>query len=299
MNLKNLNFKKIKLPSRNVLILFSLCLSLVIFVVAVKARYDRISSIISTADLSYSAGQVSSSDNLVDSAIQDAQITQLTATNSVANALLPGPNDTMTDTLSKSLFANYMSAQTANSGQIDDSSQTSIINNTLANVNIPSLPQAYSLSDIHSFTPRTKNDLKTYGNSLILTINQAFAGINQQITDNPAGEIPNSSIVIYKNVSLSLSKLSVPSDIVQTHLALINSYYAIYSVLNDINNYQKDPLKGLLAIQEYQALATQQNDIYTQISGYFQNNGIIFNDNEPGSAWNPAASSTSTAQTAK
>ncbi len=275
------NSYNVKLPSRNILILTSICVVLILCVVAVKLRYGNIVKVPDFASLDYSAD--SNPSNMIDQAIQASEISALGGT-TTAQDILSNPNDTLTDKLSKNLFTNYMAMQ-ADDGSVDNNSQTNIVNGTLSNITPPAIDQKYPLSNLTTFIPKNSDDLHSYGNLVIQTIQNTLLTA-KDVSTNSDGTPSNDNIIVYKKIAEALIKIKTPSALSFDFVSIINNYYSMYTTLDEINNYAKDPLKGLLAIKQYQAITQSQTTLFTDMASYFKNNGIIFSNNEPGNAWN-------------
>ncbi len=208
----------------------------------------------------------------------------MTTSVSFASSTLDGSTTTLkttlSDKLSQELFTQYMSNQ--QNGEVSDVGREQIVSNVLGKIDVPSTEPIYSITSIHTFTPKNNDELKQYGNEIIEVTKKELAKFASR---DQSKLLSNTEIIVYKNVAEKLSLISVPKVFATTHVEILNTYNAQYESLKNIASYQEDPLKGLLGIKTYQALEAHQLDLFKSIATYFQKNGIIFDENEQGFAW--------------
>lgn len=281
LNIKFLKLNSVKLPSRNVLSLGAVCLSLIVGVSIynyTKSQSFRESSIIAAT-----GGEESVQDQaLIQQAIAQSQVDSFTSTST--NPFDPSPNDNLTDSLSKRLFAGYLSYD--QNGQLDTQSGVDELSNKIvSSIQPKDIPSPdYSLNDAKVFTPKSSDEVRAYGNAIALAILNNFVVVN----NNPA--LYNSDLLayvpVYKKTASDLMKISVPSTLLEDHVSLANTYVISAKAFPDINDQHKDPLKALVSLKSLKDSTDQQNVLFTDIENYFNTNGIIFNNDEPGKIWN-------------
>ena len=203
--------------------------------------------------------------------------------------------DTETDTISKKLFAEYINLK--QSGNFNEEAVIATVNNLVAEeIKNKKNIQYYSLKDIKTFPSENKALLKAYGNS--------FASVRtkyeKQYLDNPLvkkGETANmldskflQGLIriseIYKNMSVELSKISVPDDIVITHLEILNNYMAGADGLKEMSYMSTDPVMGMIGVKRYIEVEEKDKEFLLNVSEYLSDNEIIFSSNEAGNMWN-------------
>jgi hypothetical protein len=188
-------------------------------------------------------------------------------------------NNNLTQNLSKNFFTSYLSAQDRN-GVVADNDRIDLIKNTISNTSSNSVALKYTIGDLDISGSETKSEIKSYANIFALIY-------KNNLTAYLRIKNPNyiQTANYYQNLSRELSKLRVPQSIAATHLQIINNYDQMYTALIDLYNYDSDPLKGLMAVQNYQANQNVMASLYSKIADYLKNSGIMFTKDEPGSFW--------------
>jgi len=190
---------------------------------------------------------------------------------------------TITDSLSKNLFNNYIKFK--QEGTYNVKTQAEIVEAIAQDVNsITKEDDVYSKKDI-TVVASTNESLKNYGDN--------FALIQNKYTNQIAEiNIPDETLYIetlsqsYKNFGKELSKLLVPTSVSDTHIKIINNLNVVGQSLVEISTSETDPVKGLFAIKNYENAATEQQNLYITLAEYFKRNGIIFSNETPSNLWN-------------
>jgi len=182
----------------------------------------------------------------------------------------------ITATLSKTLFANFMSLQS--SGGLNDASQEQLITNTLANIDPGSIPPKYSIADI-SVVASSASSLRLYGNQLA----KMLFDLNEKMASTPSNDV---ALTSYQQMIETAKKISVPGILGLTHLQVLNNFNVSYQSLSILNNYQSDPAKALIAMNTFKTNGDAAKVLFTSIADEMKKNGIIFNTNESGNIWN-------------
>jgi hypothetical protein len=84
---------------------------------------------------------------------------------------------------------------------------------------------------------------------------------------------------------MSLSSLSVPNELIDEHLAIINGYSAFAQAIGNLENAQKDPVKAVVSMGVLEEVELDQNFAFRLMAEYFRERGIIFGDDEPSILW--------------
>ena len=90
---------------------------------------------------------------------------------------------------------------------------------------------------------------------------------------------------------LHLSRVAVPETLAPLHLQAVNAVGLVAASFGDMRAVLQDPLRGLGGMQRYQLKLGEVGRVFTAIAGIFSKNGILFNKDEPGQAWNVFLSS--------
>lgn len=197
-------------------------------------------------------------------------------TTTIANGFV---KNSATDNFSKDFFENYLQAK--NDGTLIIEGQDSLVKSMVdkAVTDFKEAPR-YTKGDLTVFSADLAKS-KSYGTSFALIqkrkLNDIYLAANKN--DLPATAIE------YKKLSEELFALSVPQEIADTHLQIINNIYTVYETYTSISKYEKDPLKTLFYIKEHKRISDEQVKLYTSIKNYFLKNGIIFDNSDAASYW--------------
>lgn len=188
--------------------------------------------------------------------------------------------NSLTDNISKEMF--YSLLQTKKARGVAFSSEdlqniaTSIANETLQE---KITYTKYTAAAIATFPDNDLERGETYGQEF------GDAYLNMLVTvDNG----PEDSVFIakqFEDLSKELSILYVPQSLEKSHTELVNGMYNIAVVLVIANDYEKDPIRAMLALKAYQRLSEEQKTLLTAIANYFRRSDILFSDREVQSLW--------------
>ncbi|MEN9649169.1 MAG: hypothetical protein RL094_136 [Candidatus Parcubacteria bacterium] len=281
-----------KLPGQHVLILGAICLSILGGVGAYKyAQYKKAAEALRNRNgIVASAAGTNADTQSKEYAEILAQIELAkidAAASTTANPFLPSPNDTMTDSLSKNVFISYLKYQ--GDDNLDAAGQAEIANAVVSNIDASKLPGLkYSLNSIKMTYSVNVADIKLYGNTFATIRNKHLAQIaaNSQFYNTHLVELG----AILSQLGEELMKMNVPSEVALPHLDIANAYIRSGESFKIISGQAKDPLKALLGVKVFKDDLDRQTEMYTQISNYFSNNGILFDTTEPGIMWNISTS---------
>ena len=182
----------------------------------------------------------------------------------------------ITESLSKSLFANFMSLNSNNT--LDSNSEQQLVTGLVSNIDTATPPPQYTLSDINVF-PTNTSSLRTYGNQLAKTLSD----FEDRMSSNPSNSV---ALASYQNMINNLKKIPVPSDLGLIHLQILNNFNVSYQSLSSIDNYQQDPAKALIAMKTLQTNNDDARALFKSIADEMQKNDIIFSTKESGYIWN-------------
>ena len=132
----------------------------------------------------------------------------------------------------------------------------------------------YKSSNIITFSGVKQDELKKYANE--------FVGKQLEIAQKTlALQEPGSKYAeAYKQISVTLSTIAVPEDLVNIHTNFINNLNKMSVYIGVLEDKESDPLALLAIIPEYAKISDEQNVLIEQIKTYLQSNGIILDSNE-------------------
>ncbi|OGI87272.1 hypothetical protein A2995_01180 [Candidatus Nomurabacteria bacterium RIFCSPLOWO2_01_FULL_33_24] len=79
----------------------------------------------------------------------------------------------------------------------------------------------------------------------------------------------------YKSFAQDASKISIPSDLLNTHLSLINNYQKISQSINGMGSLLDNPIIGLSNLRQYKQYYRELEKVVLELEEYFIKNGII------------------------
>lgn len=184
--------------------------------------------------------------------------------------------DNISTEVSRDLFAKFMALQT--SGNLNDDTQTQVVNDVIANIDPGSIPPRYSLTDVRVVDTNIAS-LRAYGNQVAETV----LNLGKTITPNSSNK---DSLSQYSKTIESLKAMNTPATLGLTHLQVLNNFNATYQMLVLLAEYEKDPIKGLVALKSLQTNNKNAIALFETIASELKNNDIIFDKTEAGYIWN-------------
>lgn len=276
---------QIELPHRKVLILAAICISIILVslsyqIITEKKKVAGLKPVSITA-VAGDTEESNLADKRVLEVLQEVRNAELGALATSSNPFDPSPKDTVSDRFSKDVFAAFLKYRAAN-GNI---SEEDLSRDAISNIKTNNLPKPkYNLSDIQIFVPKNKDDLKKYGNDFAQNYLETLAPVSK----NPSKYNKKVSDLapVYRSIGDKLIRTPVPNSLAAEHLQIANSFVLMADTFGIIDNQQGDPVKALLGLRIIQDTLPQQIDLFTKISDYFNQNGILFNKGEYGAIWN-------------
>lgn len=210
----------------------------------------------------------------------------------VDELLAAAKSSNLTTTIGRTLLVNLSSAGAGGLGS-DIPTQEAIIEAAAAQVGTD-IKGSYTTSQVIAI-PQTKESLHTYGNALVQTLLSypaangveviyAFGTTVDYQDQSKLGPI-RSAGPAYSALAAALMQLVVPDTMAPLHVQVANNLYAMGRAANEMTLVIEDPLRGLGGLQVFQSSGDETARLLTAIANTFNNNGIIFTEDDPGSAW--------------
>ncbi len=185
------------------------------------------------------------------------------------------PNN-LSQAVSRDLFAKFMSLQS--SGNLNDETQADLVGSVINDIDPGSIPPRYSIADVKVVTTNDAT-LRAYGNDI--------AGAILELQNKVGANIDNEAALSAYVVTLSkIRDTKVPGTLGLTHLQLLNNFNAMHQMFIFLANFEKDPIKSLVAMKSIQTSTKDGAELLTTIASEFKNNGILFDKTEAGYIWN-------------
>ncbi len=203
-------------------------------------------------------------------------------------------NLTVTERISRELFSQYIANRTIDS-PLSTTQQQQIIENTLSN--LPTITfKVYTSKDIIS-SPLSDNDtLRIYSNQIaeailnnlkiqnedIGAIITDFSNINDDTksTEQAIEIFKRFDPLIIKNEKMvnDLLKISVPSSLLNEHLALLNAFEEIYEGLNSIQKSAEDMILLIPLLNNYETSTQTLTEAFTKLINKILTLNITYTD---------------------
>lgn len=192
-----------------------------------------------------------------------------------------------TENLSKQLFSDYLTLKS--SGQASDSEAIKQTAERIAQgVGSIKIDTAYTQKNIIINAGASSDDSRVYAN----TIGKIRQSYRDQFAKNASGDsyISPSDKNFQTNISFAASlyaaqakeliKVSVPSDLADIHLRLINSYAGSGAGLEKMSLLENDPLMSAVGIKQFDSESKNEAVILEELRIKLLSNGIVFTQDD-------------------
>ena len=156
----------------------------------------------------------------------------------------------------------------------------------------------HTLSDLKLSSKNDEDSLRVYGNNL----GEIFARYADK-EDYPYDEVAIFGAAItnrssagleklefvssaYKNFAEDLLAIKTPMSASEYHLALVNGYSMLSETTGAMRFFFENPLRGGLAYETYVGQTAINQAAFFNMILYFEDKGVVFDENEPGSLFN-------------
>lgn len=189
---------------------------------------------------------------------------------------------TITEKTSVDLFSQYIMLK--KQGALTPEDESKLVNDLSKQVTEQaSIRPHYSMVDL-SIVETSQQSLLSYGERTAQVALTALTKMDtyQNLKD---AEYFLALSKEYKTYADEMSRVTVPSTSQEVHLELINYLYRTSTFFETMVNADKDPLSSLVILSQYKTLIVDDIQIYTALSQYFKNNGIIFDTESTINFW--------------
>lgn len=198
----------------------------------------------------------------------------------------------VTDSVARTLLVNLTTAKAQGLGS-DTPTQNQLISEAVSHLQKKQINQ-FSQKNlaIVADSPATQ---RAYGNALALALiknaSNSYADtmiiIDTVATQENPAELKKLAAIgrEYRALANDLALTAVPKTFSPFHLQLVNNFSTIADSYQAMALLLTDPLQGLAGIQQYQTLTQETLKVFISIAQALGKNGILFNKDEPGSAW--------------
>jgi type VI protein secretion system component VasA len=207
-------------------------------------------------------------------------------------AAVQSPN--LTDTIGKTILINLSSAESQGMGN-DVPTQDQITAAAAAQIKSQQAsPSSYTAADL-TVVPVSDASLRAYGNGVMQALS-AHPDASEQATllsidyaveggDKTQGAKLASIGAAYQAAATDLLAVPVPQTLVPLHLEVVNNLLSISATYADMQTVYSDPIRAMVGLKTYESLMDAGARVFTNIAQELSKDGILFNKDEPGSAW--------------
>lgn len=199
----------------------------------------------------------------------------------------------LTDTVGRTLLIELTNAQSQGLGN-DTPTQQAILADATAQIPKSALV-TYTQQDLTIVSSSNAN-LHAYGNE-VMTIMQQYTGANSFAVLEAVGNAADNNdpkalqalpplAKQYKTLAQALLKVPVPQTVVPLHLIIVNDFEGAAENIVGMETLLSDPLRGMISLNQFSSLISEENRVFTNIAQQFQGDGILFKSTEPGNVWN-------------
>lgn len=210
----------------------------------------------------------------------------------VSQALAAARTNNLTETVGRSLLINLSDVKQQGLGG-DTVSQDKIVAQAVAQANAQK-HTTYSMSDL-TIVADASSTLHTYGNAVMQVLlkhpeanmNTALLAIGNAVDLHDPKPLEKLGPVGQGYTALAREFLLVPTprSMASFHLLAVNDFFAIAEVIPGLQALTVDPLRGLVAVQQFEGLLSEEGRVFTNMAQVLQKRSILFSNGEPGLAW--------------
>lgn len=214
------------------------------------------------------------------------------ATNSsitLETATSASSSETLTDTVSRSLMANYLVLK--QNGSLDANTAQNLVTNTAGYIQAMKA-EKITVNALNLIPDNGQKTMTEYGDRLgnIIKSNRPAKSMNEVEIIKSAVQTRNTEEIkelekialIYSNIAKDLQKMPVPQKFARAHLDIVNSLLGISASLNQITKIFEDPMQGLAALQTYQESASTYVSAHKSIIDFLTQNKISYKQGSGG-----------------
>lgn len=233
---------------------------------------------------------------IVPKAIAEVPLATPTAS-ATADPSLPAPAEgTLTDAFAKNFFTLYINAKQAKGGVLSAADTSAIAQEALSNLasSVTTAPPFKSARDLAVSGSGTAA-LRAFAAAAeaISEKNTANAGKSEifYLRDAVASSTPGALAAIdsiarsYRETAVGLAALSVPRELADTDLALINALMHISQIVSDFASVNADPLAAMLALEQYPQAVLDLGNAFIGIANAYRVAGVTLAPGAPGASF--------------
>lgn len=190
---------------------------------------------------------------------------------------------TLTESVSVDLFQKYLSLK--QQGLLSPEDEQKMVEQISQNaVQESALKNKYTKADLQ-IVSSTEESISAYGERYAQIAISIFLELDsyKNMRDDLAYLKKNGEV--YQQYANQILIMSVPDVFEDVHVELLNQIINTSSFFEKISEAEDDPVTALIVTVQYQNTQVSERGLYTTLSNYFKNNGIIFDTDSTSNFW--------------
>ncbi|MEK7643175.1 MAG: thrombospondin type 3 repeat-containing protein [Patescibacteria group bacterium] len=263
-----------------------------------EALYGTSPSTVDTSNLGMTDGEAVARGLIVPISIADVPTATPSLASIGADGLPPAPAEgTLTAAFAKTFFALFVKAKQASGGaDLSESELQKVSDEALSSLSAfmdvaPDFKSAKDLK-VSGSGPDALKDFAVRAEGILLknTSTATTSEINYlkyavENNDVEALSYIASIAKMYRNSAIGLATLSVPAELVEDNLAIINAMIRISQIATDFTKVSEDPLVTILALKQYPQAVLSLGNAFIRIGTIYKTADISLSSGAPGSAF--------------
>lgn len=223
---------------------------------------------------------MTTNDNTPDADWINQRKKELAAENKDSEGVVEGDTLGETDKFAREFFATLTALK--QSGSLNESTVSNISNVLGDKIKDSELPETYTIVDISKTYDVTVETQEAYYNAvkdLFYRYTADGLGSEFDAIDTSTGETDILELErigeAYQSFSDDVKKLSIPTNLTQIGLSIINSAYNTGSAVKNLAKMTEDPIVGLIGLSQYQKYSEEFIKSSEELRTYLLDSGII------------------------
>lgn len=191
---------------------------------------------------------------------------------------------TLTDEVSRKVFAEYWQAKVSGGDVFDMNSSGSVIMNALSEVKTPKA-RAYTEGEITVIADSSEIALRTYAEAVGKAIKEnsvqnenELSILEDALSKKDAEQLAklDPTLASYRAIIDAILAVPTPRETLTLHLSLVNALSTTLTTIETFRNALTDPVAALIGINQYLAVAKSLKSSFEGAASWYENKGIRF-----------------------
>ena len=228
--------------------------------------------------------------------LQVSTSTPGTTPDQLIDGVAPPADGTLTDAFSKNFFTLYLEAKQQKGGDLTEQETSEVAAKALSGLKdaIKPAPAFKTLTDlrISGSGPDAMRAFAVAAEKILLTVKNDSSKSEvlylKDLVDNNDSSAANHILSIarsYNDAAVGFAQLSVPKELADADLQLINALMRTSEIATDFAKVSTDPLTTMLALQQYPDAVLNLGGAFISVDSIYKKTGLVFNSDTPGAGF--------------